>query len=132
MSGRPEEVAKAVVLGLCKLAFRQHRRVFVINFSGTGDIDTHELTFDVHGLLKLLSFLKDSFGGGTDINAPLWSASNRIEQNPEWESADILIASDGDFSVNAELVEQLKIAKTRVGLQVTGVLIGDCRANNNA
>lgn len=125
----PEVIAKAAVLGLCRVAFKQQRRVFIINFSGSTNLAQHELTFDIKGLLKLLNFLEKSFGGGTDINSPMKMALQKVGAEEDWERADILIASDGAFAVQPEVIALSDNVKLNTGLRITGLLIGSQSAS---
>lgn len=82
------------------------------------------LAGNTEGLENLRRFLGQAFRGGTDIAGPLEAALARLEE-ARWRTADLLIASDGEFGATAELAERLPRAKRELGLRVRGVLIGD-------
>jgi hypothetical protein len=65
-----------------------------------------------------------SFRGGTDITGPLERALAKLEES-DWQLADLLVASDGEFGATPALAERLRQAKAGQGLRVQGVLIGD-------
>ena len=124
MSGAPELVAKAIVLEAMRAASAQRRACLLYAFSGPGDLCTLELGVDVDGVQAVAGFLARSFHGGTDICEPFERALGAID-GQRWRAADLLIASDGEFGVPASLAAALGAARTRCGLRVQGVLIGD-------
>ncbi len=124
MNGAPEQIAKAVVLEAMRVASAQRRECLLYAFSGPGDLSTHTLGTDTDGVRALAGFLARSFHGGTDICEPFESALQAIETH-RWRSADLLIASDGEFGAPASLIAMLARARAQHGLRVQGVLIGD-------
>ena len=54
-------------------------------------------------------FLGQAFHGGTDISGPLEMALAKLEDQ-RWQSADLLIASDGEFGATREIVARLAAA----------------------
>ena len=79
---------------------------------------------DAGGLERLTRFMGQSFGGGTDIGAPLERALAMVDDEA-WQLADLLIASDGEFGATPEVAAAVAAAKLSRGLRVQGVLIGD-------
>jgi uncharacterized protein with von Willebrand factor type A (vWA) domain len=128
MAGLPESVAKALTLEAAKTAHRQNRRCYLYAFSGPGDVAELELSMDSDGLPRLLQFLSMSFHGGTDINAPLIRATQRLAQHEEWRAADLLLATDGEFPESREMVKLLNEHREKYKLQVQGVLIGNTQS----
>lgn len=53
-------------------------------FSGPGDVMELELGTDQGSFLQLLKFLKMSFSGGTDVDAPLALSLDKLGQEG-WE-----------------------------------------------
>ena len=90
MHGSPEIIAKAVTLYLATTARQKKRACYLINFS-TG-IETLDLS-DGYSLKTLLSFLKKSFHGGTDV-APAIAHGLGVMEGDNYENADMLIISD--------------------------------------
>lgn len=75
-------------------------------------------------MAKLLDFLSNSFEGGTDVDAPLEVALERLEQEA-WALADILMVSDGEISPpSREVLEGIQAARETLGLKVHGLLVG--------
>jgi len=90
MAGQPETVAKAVTLYMATKAFAQKRDCYLISFS-TG-IDVLDLSGHC-SLNRLLGFLQQSFGGGTDV-APAVARALQMMEEENYEKADLLIVSD--------------------------------------
>jgi uncharacterized protein with von Willebrand factor type A (vWA) domain len=62
----------------------QSRQCYVYAFSGPGDVMELELGTDQSSVTRLLSFLKMSFNGGTDVDAPLALSLERLNREG-WE-----------------------------------------------
>ncbi len=124
MQGGAELVAKAVVLEAVRAAHAQRRPCHVFAFSGPGEVVDMPLAVDAGGLERLTRFMGQSFGGGTDIGAPLERALAMLDDEA-WQLADLLIASDGEFGATPEVRTAVADAKVARGLRVQGVLIGD-------
>jgi uncharacterized protein with von Willebrand factor type A (vWA) domain len=124
MQGGAEAVAKAVVLEAVRTAHGQQRACHVFAFSGTDDVVAMPVAVDLPGLERLTEFMGQSFRGGTDITGPLERALAKLEES-DWQLADLLVASDGEFGATPALAERLRQAKAGQGLRVQGVLIGD-------
>lgn len=124
MQGGAEAVAKAVVLEAVRTAHAQKRACHVFTFSGPGDLLEMPVSVDLPGLEALTGFMGQSFGGGTDITGPLAQALDKLEQE-DWQLADLLVASDGEFGATPEMADRLRRVKAAQGLRVQGVLIGD-------
>lgn len=124
MRGGAELVAKAVVLEATRIAHAQRRACHVFAFGGPDEIVELDLAMDERGLMQLARFLAGSFQGGTDICGPLERVLDRLADS-NWQLADLLIASDGEFGATAPLAERLNRARDEAGLRVQGILIGD-------
>ena len=124
MRGGAEAVAKAVVLEAERSAHAQERACYVFAFGGPDEVLELAMGVDIEGVGRLARFLGQGFGGGTDIGAPLERAIARLEE-AEWQLADLLIASDGEFGATPALVERLDAVRRARGLRVQGILIGD-------
>ena len=94
MSGEPEMVAKALTLFVASRARRKNRACYLINFSS--DIKCEDLSEQGWGE-RLNSFLRLSFGGGTDVGKALEKGVEMMSKD-EFEKGDLLVISDGDFS----------------------------------
>jgi uncharacterized protein with von Willebrand factor type A (vWA) domain len=124
MRGGAEAVAKAIVLEAARTACRQKRSCHVFCFGGPDEIVELELSLDAEGIERLTQFLGQSFRGGTEICGPLKRAIERLG-DAQWQLADLLIASDGEFGATREVAASVERAKVERGLRVQGVLIGD-------
>jgi uncharacterized protein with von Willebrand factor type A (vWA) domain len=124
MRGGAEAVAKAVVLEAVRTAHAQKRACHVFAFSGPEEIVESELGVDADGVERLTGFMGQSFHGGTDIAGPLERALAKIKEQ-DWQLADLLIASDGEFGATPALAAEIARAKRESGLRIQGVLIGD-------
>ena len=91
MRGKPEEVAKAAVLALVRVALEEDRACWLINFSST--IRCLDLTRLADSLPELLRFLEFSFHGGTDL-APALREALRVLDEGAFREADVLVVSD--------------------------------------
>ncbi|MFP8833404.1 VWA domain-containing protein [Hydrogenophaga sp. XSHU_21] len=124
MRGAPENVAKACVLQALRSAHAGQRPCTLVAFGGAGEVVERELAMDAQGLNHLLDCMGQAFDGGTDVQTPLEHAVARVQQTG-WTDADVLIVSDGEFGVTHDTLATLRDAKSRLGLRVHGILIGD-------
>lgn len=127
MRGAPENIAKAVVLQALRVAHRERRDCLLIAFGGPGELierDLHPDDAPLAGLDALLELLGQSFDGGTDVQAPIERAVQRLRE-ARWRSADLLIVSDGEFGCTPATLAQLDEARATLGLRVQGILVGD-------
>ena len=120
MKGRPESVAKAIALEAMRIARLENRACYLICFSGPDEIIQLEL--DIHqGWGSIIEFLQLSFNGGTDINSVLLH-SIKIQNNQTWSKADILLLSDGRFSVDSQIINQINDVTN--GMRIFGIQLG--------
>jgi uncharacterized protein with von Willebrand factor type A (vWA) domain len=122
MQGGREQVAKAVVLEAMRLANLQKRPCYLYAFSGPGEVIERNLALDTDGLESVIEFLSQAFHGGTDISDPIERAVKKIHE-ADWQLADLIIASDGEFSVTLDVEQSVKVARDSLGLRVQGILI---------
>ena len=123
MQGTPEKVAKALTLEAMRIAHKEKRACYLYAFSGPEQVIEHQLKLTEQGLTQFMAFLIQSFHGGTDIQAPLEKAVAKLEAE-EWKRADIMIVTDGEFSVPSNIVELINKAKEKDKLRIHGVLVG--------
>ncbi|NJO86924.1 MAG: VWA domain-containing protein [Lewinella sp.] len=91
MHGRPETIAKVLCLGILKMALRENRRAYLINFSV--GINTIDLLDVANSLEEIAKFLQLSFYGGTDASLALYEALRQLRTN-DYADADVLMISD--------------------------------------
>ncbi|RME95431.1 MAG: hypothetical protein D6772_13240, partial [Bacteroidetes bacterium] len=91
MHGRPEQIAKVLTLGVLKMAMKQQRKAFLINFSiGIQTLDLHDIANSIDAIA---AFLNRSFYGGTDATLALYEALRQL-QSQDYKDADVLMVSD--------------------------------------
>jgi len=89
MAGEPEAIAKAISLFIATRAKKEKRDCFLINFSTS--IETFEFN-KKKGIKDLITFLKKSFHGGTDVTPAIKYAVNLMKD--KYKNADLLVISD--------------------------------------
>jgi uncharacterized protein with von Willebrand factor type A (vWA) domain len=124
MSGKPTYIAKAIVLRMCQVAFREKRDILLVRFGSINEYEEYKLEMNGKGLHTLLDFLQQSFNGGTDINSPVNKVLPHLK-NKTWTTADIVIVSDGEFGVDETTISKLNQARQQHNVRVTGILIGN-------
>ena len=122
MQGVPETVAKAISFELMRLAAAEQRKCYLYTFSGPRDLEGRELTLDQAGLQRIIGLLSMSFHGGTDISSPMRDAVAKLSQ-AGWERADIILVSDGEFSVPSDIQTMVQEAKQHQALRVHGLIV---------
>ncbi len=120
MKGRPEYLAKAIALEAMRIAHIEKRNCYLFCFSGPDEITQFEFSVK-HGWTTIIDFLRLSFHGGTDINAVIQQALE-LNKHYKWQSADVLLLSDGRFSINQNIIDNIKI--NRVNMFVYGIQLG--------
>lgn len=128
MQGRPEMIAKALVLEAVRIALAENRHCLLYAFGGERQLMAHELDLTHAGLIKLMRFLRYSFRGGTDVVFPLLSALAK-QASEAWQDADILLVTDGRFPCQVGTFARVEAVKRRQGLRIHGVLVGDWRSS---
>jgi uncharacterized protein with von Willebrand factor type A (vWA) domain len=91
MEGEPERLAKILCFGILKMAAKENRPAYLINFStGIQSIDLRNIASN---LGELVRFLRMSFHGGTDVTLALSKTLETLESNT-YRDADVLVISD--------------------------------------
>jgi uncharacterized protein with von Willebrand factor type A (vWA) domain len=113
MSGRAENIAKVLCFAILKLAARENRRAYLINFS-TG-IQTVDL-YDVgNSLDDIAAFLRMSFHGGTDISLALYEVLRQL-QTESYRDADVLVVSDFImYRIEDDIMQRIKFHQQNNG-----------------
>jgi uncharacterized protein with von Willebrand factor type A (vWA) domain len=123
MHGLPEQVAKAVVLEALRTAHDEKRRCFLYAYSGPGQVLEHELSLSSGGIAQLLAFLGFSFGEGNDEAGMMTQVVARLKEE-NWEKADVVFVSDGEWPAPASLVAAVQSA-CEEGTRFHGIQIGN-------
>jgi hypothetical protein len=127
MSGRRESLSKAVVLACVSAAHKQRRECQVVAFSNErGVMDCGQIVADANGVERLLEFLSNSFGGGTDVTGALKYVMANIGTDA-MSAADLLLVTDGEIldpPVSDDVLKDLDLLKRRTGMEIHGLLVG--------
>lgn len=123
MAGTPENIAKALVLECFSVAVKENRACYIYLFGSSNEVEEMEIGLTAEGLERMITFLSMSFGGGTDAEGPLNLALQQSDKEG-WEKADIMLVSDGEFTLTSGLSRKINHRKEQRGLTVQGVLIG--------
>lgn len=115
MMGTPEQIAKVLCLGILKMAAKDNRRAYLINFSiGIETLDLFDISNNLDSIAK---FLNKSFYGGTDISLPLYEALRQLQQN-DYEDADVLVISDFImYKIDEEVLKQVRFQQQNKNTQ---------------
>ncbi|MEM0994274.1 MAG: VWA domain-containing protein [Bacteroidota bacterium] len=115
MMGRPEQIAKVLCLGILKMAAKDNRRAYLINFSiGIETLDLFDISNNLDSIAK---FLNMSFYGGTDISLPLYEALRQL-QNHDYEDADVLVISDFImYKIDEDVLQQVRFQQQNKNTQ---------------
>lgn len=123
MLGRPEQIAKVLCLGILKMAIREKRRAYLINFSrGIQTLDLYDIADSVDALA---AFLRMSFHGGTDISLPLYEAIRQLKSE-DYQDADVLVISDFIMhQVNPDVLQDVRYFQQNKGAQFHSLTLSD-------
>ena len=123
MSGRPEQVAKVLALGILKMAGRVGRRAYLINFStGIQTLDLHDVT---RSLEDIAAFLRMSFHGGTDISLPLYECFRQL-RGDDYRDADVLVISDFImYKLDRDIVEDMRHFQHNKATEFHALVLGE-------
>ena len=120
MSGRPEQIAMCLLTQLLRMAKKQKRHCFLIQFS------IREKHLDLsrpNAWAKLNSFLEDRFSGGTDGEQML-DAALKMLYSTKYAMADVLIISDFEFNVPKPATRERMRMEHEKGTRFYGLQIG--------
>lgn len=93
MEGTPEKIAKAITLALIQVAAEENRPLYIISFSVEYESIVIKNPSELGEMERILSFLKMSFYGGTDICPAFCAACTRLDDEC-FCNADVLMVSD--------------------------------------
>lgn len=120
MSGRPMKIAYAVLLQLLRLARKQKRKVFLIQFSVR--VKSLDLSLP-RNWMRLKSFLEDRFSGGT-YGEEMLNLSIKMLQSKTFGMADVLIISDFYFPLPKDRTRNKMLVEHDKGTCFYGLKIG--------
>lgn len=123
MQGRPEQLAKCLLMQLLRMARKQKRRCFLIEFSVRAkclDLSTP------HAWSKLNAFLDEHYTGGTDGEEML-DAALKMLYTAKYAMADILVISDFEFNLPKPATRERIRMEHEKGTRFYGLQIGSYR-----
>lgn len=124
MHGEPELLAKAIALAVIQLAAKHKRKVYLILFSGPGNLEELEFTKGKTSLESLLKFLSLSFGGGTDFNTPIRRVIELLKED-KYNKADALFLTDGLSDINSYTLNKLNEVKAKSKARIFTIIVGN-------
>lgn len=127
MQGSAETVAKAFVLAAARLARLQRRRFLLGIFGSQNEYEELELVGKSTNPGKFLSFLAQSFHGGTDFDGPVQHVCAKIV-HAGWEAADCLIITDGLGLPSARTISVVNAVRRQFKTVFMGIIVGNARA----
>ncbi|WP_342252170.1 VWA domain-containing protein [Spiroplasma endosymbiont of Amphibalanus improvisus] len=91
MQGISEQIAKAIALAVVKIAHRDKRPCYLINFSNGYEV--LNLTKNKNFIEELMKFIIISFNGNTNVDPAINHAMDMMDTN-EYFNSDLLVISD--------------------------------------
>ncbi len=115
MTGRPEQIAKVLCMGILKMAINENRRAYLINFSrGIKTLDLYNIADSID---EIAAFLRMSFYGGTDVSLALYETIRQLKGN-DYEDADVLIISDFImYKIDDDVLREVRYFQQNKGTQ---------------
>ena len=135
MQGIPETVAKALSLAIIKIALREHRPCYLINFSTTFEV--YDFTDSGRSVIDFINLLSYRFQSNTNIEPVLQEAIKVMDYN-QYFNADLIILSDlAAPNITKQTIAQIEALKVRrnrfhaitIG-QIANASIADIFTNN--
>ena len=125
MAGDPEYIAKSIILEAAKMVLPQGRDVKVILFSGMDEQQEINLyAGSTTDQSAFCSFLRSSFGGGTDFDYAIECAVEGLKE-PEFRDADILFITDGLGLISDSTMSKWQDYKKEMGSEIISILTID-------
>lgn len=121
MNGERLIKAKALLLAIKKILSKEKRDLYILLFSGQNEI-LELVCDDSTKESDLLSFLNNGFGGGTDFETPLNRSFKIIQENTKFKKADILMVSDGDFTMSDKYSQYIKKMKSQLHFNIYTII----------
>ncbi len=123
MFGRAEQIAKVLCFGILKMAIRENRKAYLINFStGIQTIDLYKLG---DSLDELAAFLTMSFHGGTDVSLALYEVFRQLETS-NYKDADVLVMSDFImYKIDEDILAKVDSFRQNLGTQFHSLTLSD-------
>lgn len=127
MDGSPEIWAKSVAMSLLDIARRQHRPFVAIHFDAgsKGTLHVNKFpnpgrSFDVDEAIDMAEYFA---GGGTNFEPPLELSMDVINEDKDFDRADIIFITDGQAGVSDTFVRQFNKWREPKHVSVYSILI---------
>lgn len=124
MVGKPEQIARSLILRLVDLAASQHRDLFLIAFSVSAKpIDASK------DRVRLLDFFSHQASGDTDPRKMVELTLNLLHENPTYACADVVIVGDFHMGLAPVRMTDMMTQLRSQGTYFYGLQIGANPAN---
>jgi len=120
MYGQRINTCYAYLFGLYQIAQANKSKMKVIKFSTHGRFKTIEIT-GIDSLLQCISIFLD---GGTDFDTPIQEAMKEVEIGAGYETADIIMITDGYGSISKQTIEAMNEVKKTIKLKFISFVMG--------
>ena len=120
MEGKPEQIAKSLLMQILQEAKRKKRKCYLITFS------VHTKVLEISNPMhwrKVKEFMGKTFIGGTDGEQMLSDIINVLKKN-DYSMADALIISDFDFPYHLRHTRDAMLNEQAKGTRFYGLQIG--------
>lgn len=121
MSGGPLLKAKALMLAICKILEKENRELHIILFGDSNQLAELSVTSNESNF-KVLKFLSQGYGGGTDFESPITRSTEILESNQTYKNADILMITDGLCSLTDKFISTLNKKKVSLGFNLYTII----------
>lgn len=121
MGGTPIIKAKSLLLSISKILEKENRSLYVILFSDVNQIKELNIQ-DLSESNKLLAFINQNFGGGTDFVTPLNRSIEIIQSKEEYHKADVLMITDGYCSIPDNTIKTIKEKQSQLDFSIYTII----------
>ena len=118
---------KAFALALMDIALHGNKKFALVHFANSRNVKTDVFESGKYTTDDVLAAAEHFFGGGTNFETPLNEALKLLCDG--FESADVVIITDGECEVGDEFAKRFTEEKLKNRLTVTGILLStddDC------
>ena len=125
--GTRESWSKALALGLCDIARRDHRDFIYIGFSAASQVWRCDFPDGKGPVAKVIEFTEHFYGGGTSYEPPLTLAKTIVLDYAARRLAkpDICFITDDEYSgISDSFIEDWQRTIEQTGMNVFGVQLG--------
>ena len=121
-----EIVARGIMFGLIKCAEKDKRNFACDIFASANNNFYCEILKGKPSPKDVIDLLTTSFQGGTNYEAPVQFAMNKIREHG-FKDADVVLITDGECELSDEKIKELNELKKELDFKVTTILINGGR-----